>query len=140
MWTANLEDGTSRCSLDCYWTSLPKDKRLTGVQLTHPKWCQKDRTPRLHLCLKGMDQYFFSRHAVAMMGGQVATEAESIGGVDHTLGVITEIRLDHTGSVMVTTYPLSAFGYDQYILHPGVGKRSIPLPTNGKVQSESLEA
>lgn len=115
MWLANFEDGTAIDSKKCFWTQLPKEKRLTGLQLSHPL------LPRLWLCLNGYDRYYFTTEGIAAMAGiqNVNIIAEMIGAQDLKLGVGVEVRLSRTGNVNVRTYPISTFKYSAEILHDG---------------------
>lgn len=113
-WLANFEDGQSIGGSKCLWTDLPKNKRITGVQITHPD------VPSLFVCLRNFDKFYFAYEAIANPGdrnGRVV--AEILGGHDLALGIGTEIRMEMSGSVKVRTYPLSKFRFGPGSLHEG---------------------
>lgn len=117
MWTANFEDGSTISSKKKFWDQMSRDKRLTGIQLSHP------HLPKLYICLADLDRYYFTQEAVAaLQGSQTATVvAEIIGGHDLKLGVGIEVRLAYTGNVSSRIYPVSVFKYSPNILYEGVG-------------------
>lgn len=116
MWLANFEDGSSVTSKQTFWTQLPKDKKLSGVQLSHP------HLPKLFISLSGMDLYYFATEAICPLtdNGAATVVAEVIGGHDLEHGVATEIRLNYNGAVRVKTYPIESYKYSKDILIPGV--------------------
>jgi len=121
MWLVNFEDGTSVSSKQIFWDKLPKEKRITGVQLSHP------HLPKLYICLTDYDRYYFTQEAVAFYGASNGTVvAEVIGGHDLKLGVGIEVRLEYTGNITIKTYPVSRFKYSQSILYEGKGTRKPP--------------
>jgi len=118
MWLANFLDGSSVSSKSTNWTELPKDKKLTGVQLSHPLF------PKLYLCLGDLDKYYFAKESLAFFGSEQGTVvAEIAGGHDLRLGIGIEMRLEYTGSVVTKVYPLSEFKYSPDILHEGKGTK-----------------
>jgi len=124
VWLANFEDGRSVGGVNVNWTDLPKDKRITGVQLVQPNF------PKLFVCLKNYDKYFFAQEAMAMLLARQGTPtAEILGGMVDSLGVCTEVRLEMTGNLKIRTYPISEFIYAKEILHAG--------KVNGKARVET---
>jgi hypothetical protein len=122
MWLANFEGGLAISSKRSFWDRLPREKRMTGVQLSHPY------LPKLFVCLSDLDRYYYTQEAVAFLqGGQSATVvAEIIGGHDLKLGVGVEVRLSYTGSVSIRTYPLERYKYSPKILYDGLGNGRPP--------------
>jgi len=126
LWTANMEDGNAAGSASRNWTDLPKDKKLTGVQLVIPSM------PKIYVCLKNYQKYYFVTEAMANPGDRKGKiTAEIIGGHDISLGVGTEIRVEVTGAVRVSTYPLDKFKFSQDILRDGT--------SNGKARLETVK-
>lgn len=122
MWLANFEDGTSVTSKETFWTQLRRDKKLTGLQLSHP------HLPKLFISLTGMDAYYFVTEAVQLLNtGSTTVVAEIIGGHNTELGVATEIRLNYTGGVKVRSYPIKSYRYSKDILVPGLVKKEQPV-------------
>jgi hypothetical protein len=121
VWTANFEDGSSATSKSTFWTQLPKDKKMTGLQLRHPL------LPNLYLNLSNMDQFYFVTEAIQFMSSSNSETvvAEVIGGVDLELKIVTEIRLDYTGSVKVRTKSIDSYNYSKDILIPGLKKEKV---------------
>jgi hypothetical protein len=121
MWLANFSDGSTKSSKQTFWNQLPKDSKMTGLQLSHPY------LPKLWICLNGYDRYYFTQEAIATMNGtqSVSVVAEIVGAHDLKLGVAVEVRLARTGNVNVRTYPISAFKYSPEILHDGNRKPGV---------------
>lgn len=118
MWLANFVDGSSVSSKSTFWTQLPKEKKISGLQLSHPHFA------KLFLNLAGMDKYYFLAEAIALIpqngaGSTPSVVAEVIGGHDIELGVGIEIRLDYTGNVRVRHYAIPLYRYSQEILFDG---------------------
>jgi hypothetical protein len=112
-WLANFEDGKSIGGAKCHWIDLPKDKRITGVQMVHPEF------PKSFVCLQNYDFYYFVNEATAKVGCQGEIVAEIIGGHDTALGVGTEVKMEMSGTMKIRTYPLETFMFDLSILHVG---------------------
>jgi hypothetical protein len=115
MWVANFEDGSSVSSKKSFWNQLSREKKMAGIQLSHPY------LPRLWLCLSGYDRYYYTQEAVVILNGtqNVNVVAEIIGAHDLKLGVAVEVRLARTGNVNVRTYPVSIYKYALEILYDG---------------------
>lgn len=114
MWLANFEDGKSIGGTKCYWTDLPKDKKITGVQMINPN------APNMFVSLKNYDFYYFVNEAVGMYGQEKGSVvAEILGGHDLALGVGTEVRMEVSGSVKVRTYPIEKFRFTKDSLREG---------------------
>lgn len=115
MWLVNFADGSTTDSKKLFWNRLPRNKKISGIQLSHIY------LPRLYLCLNGYDRYYFTTEAIAAMNGtqSVNVVAEIIGAHDLRLGVAIEVRLARTGNVNVRTYPVSIFKYSPEILYDG---------------------
>jgi hypothetical protein len=114
VWIVNFEDGTSKSSKNCHWTDLPKDKRVTGLQLSHPMM------PKLFLCITDLNQYYFVTEAIALpFQKQGAVQAEIIGGHDTKLKVGIEVRMENTGNIEIKHYPMESFKYSKDILRDG---------------------
>lgn len=122
-WLANFEDGRSIGAAKCHWIDLPKDKKITGVQLVNPN------SPKTFVCLRNYDRYYFAIEAVAAPGTQGQPVAEILGGHNLDLGVGTEIRMEFSGSVKVRTYPLSIFKFTDEILRDGLKNGKPVLDT-----------
>ncbi len=122
MWLANFEDGSSLSSKNTFWTQIPKDKRVSGVQLTHP------HLPNLYVNLSSLDEYYFVNEAVSLLMGGSGSRivAEIIGGHDAKLGVGVEVRLSYTGSINVRIFSWNKFRYSQDILV--IGSRNGKMP------------
>jgi hypothetical protein len=118
-WTVNFEDGSSLTSKNTHWTSLPTDKRITGLQMQHPQM------PKLYFSLTELDLYYYVVEAVASLSGDDRIVAKIIGGHNVALGVVSEVRMEENGSIKFRAYPISRFGYDRTILHAGVGKKGV---------------
>jgi hypothetical protein len=131
MWMANFEDGSSESSKKAFWTQLPRGKRMSGLQLSHPY------LPKLWLCLNGYDKYYFTQEAIASPSGTqtISIIAEVIGAHDVKLGIGVEIRLARTGNVNVRTYPMSIFKYSPEILYDG--NRGAKEPEMGVMEDRS---
>ena len=121
MWLANYEDGTSTNGVKQHWTDLQKEKRITGLQLIHP------RIAGLNIAIRGLDSYYFYNEAVAAILQQGVVVAEVIGGHDiaHNSGV--EIRMSAEGAVQVKMYDLKMFKHSKEILLPGKGIGAQPV-------------
>jgi len=133
VWTANFEDGTSVNSKQKFWTQLPRDKKLSGLQLSHPL------IPKMYLCLSGYDLYHFVQEAIAFLENPAPNVvAEIIGAHDCKLGVVVEVRLEYTGNVKITTYPVSKFKYSPEILYEGkTVEGRTPRPSVSVAPAES---
>jgi hypothetical protein len=135
MWVANFEDGSSESSKKAFWTQLSREKRMSGLQLSHPY------LPKLWLCLNGYDRYYFTQEAIASPSGTQTINiiSEIIGAHDVKLGVGVEIRLARTGNVDVRTYPISIFKYSPEILYDGNsrGEKMIGVANIDENRAES---
>lgn len=122
MWQASFEDGTSLHSKRTFWDQIPRGKRMSGVQLSHP------HLPKLFVCLADLDHYYFTQEAVAFLQGSQnpTVVAEIIGGHDLKLGVGIEVRLSYTGSISIRTYPVKSYKYSPAILYEGLGTNGVP--------------
>lgn len=117
MWLVNLENGKGVCENDMYWTDLDKITKLTGVTLVN------SNMPRLSIGLSNYDKYYFAREASSIIGsGEAKILAEIIGGLDESLRIGIEVRMDPSGPVNIRTYPITKFKYSPSILLDG--KRS----------------
>lgn len=126
MWQVNFSDGSSVTSKEYYWDRLPKDRKLTGVMLSHT------RMPDVHICLGDYDRYFWTKEAIALRGEENGTVlAEVLGAHDEKLGIVVEARLSVTGTIRIRTYPLSLYKYSQDILREGQRKSVTPTSSAG---------
>lgn len=130
MWTANIENGDSVNSKMMYWTDLSKDRRLTAVQLTHPRF------QKLYVCLKDYDFYYYVVEGMAYPGQEHPNVlAEIIGAQDLENKIGIELKLNYQGNVQGKTYPLDKFSYAPEILVPG--KRVGEKPSYSCVETEA---
>lgn len=137
MWNANLEDGSAVNGASKTWDDLGRDKKLTGVQLMHP------HVPAVSIGLAGYDQYYYYKEAVAVMQGsqEPTVLAEILGGIDHSLGILVEIRLTYTGSLRVRTRSSEKLGVSTKVLREGKpDDKSTPAPFVGNGTLHNAQA
>ena len=135
MWTANIENGDSVNSKMSYWTDLKKSRRITAVQLTHPFF------PRLYICLKNYDAYYYVKEAMAYPGQSTPNVlAEIIGAHDQENNIGIELKLTYEGNVQGRTYPLERFSYATSILMPGKKIEKTPSYTYSKKEENGEES
>lgn len=133
MWVVQFENGQGSSAKKTFWTNLPKDVKLTGLQLQHPALPKK-----MVLSLSELDTYFFVKEAVSGLferRGRVV--AEIIGGIDKQLGCVLEIRLEETGSVKYKVYPINKLKWEQSIMRDGV-RMAEKRKANGKPPKDQL--
>lgn len=104
------------------WDDIPKEIKISQIQLTYPFKIELKATPEAEaktvaplLTIGKYDRYFFYNEAKVdilvmgekpIQGGKTTLLAKVVGGIDNKLRMVFEVRLDRNGNCTNSRYPL----------------------------------
>jgi hypothetical protein len=101
------------------WDSIPEDARIANIQLTYPYALERPDGTNYHpiINLPRYDRYFFFNEATSnLMFRGLTPERQSalelqckvVGCIDDKSKTVLEVKLDKTGNIWFTRYPLKS--------------------------------
>lgn len=103
---------------DFCWDMIPPDVEISQIMLAAPRG---DR-----VSLAGCEAYYFMNEGIAVLEDGVVKQmdgvtAKTVGGLRG--GIITEVRVEHTGEIKTRSFPERDFRYAEHVWRPGIAPK-----------------